>query len=203
EQAYAHLWFLCSGIFHPLFVMGGIPRVSDEAAHARFTALRKFIQYVLIPLTVLYLAILYLYTAKILLSAELPNGWVGLPVLVLATVGILASLLLRPWSLDATEAWARRFHRAFFAATLPLTALLAVSIGVRVQAYGVTEPRYYVVVLTIWLALICATFALRPQTTVRLIPWSLLMLAAASSIGPWGASAWSLRSQIARVHPTL
>src|SRR5690606_38575413 len=62
---------------------------------------------------------------------------------------------------------------------------------------------YYVVVLTICLALICATFALRPQTTVRLIPWSLLMLAAASSIAPCGASAWSLRSQIARVNTML
>ncbi len=203
DQRYPQLWFLMAGLFHPFFTLGGVGRVAAEAPFHVSTGLRKFVQFVLVPLTALYLAILYLYAGKITLAWELPNGWVGLPVLILTVVGILGALLLHPWSADAEFPWVRSFTRGFFVLTLPLTGLLALSIGVRVADYGVTEARYYVVLLTAWLIAVCLLRAWRPHRDLRLIPASLLGLALLGSFGPWGASAWSLHSQQQRVDALL
>lgn len=202
DRAYARLWFLIAGLFHPIFFLAGFDPRCPAPARALFDRpepLRKFVLYVLVPLTSVYLAILYLYAARIALAAELPNGWVGLPVLLLTVFGLLASLLLHPWLDTAEGPAANRLIRGFHALTLPLTALLALSIGVRVAAYGITEPRYYVVLLTAWLALTCALGAWRPTLGLRWVPASLAVIALAGSLGPWGASGWSLRAQSARL----
>ncbi|WP_221029538.1 DUF4153 domain-containing protein [Actomonas aquatica] len=198
DERYGQLWFFMAGLVHPLFTLGGLPRVAAAQPFSASTGLRRFVQFALVPLTALYLVILYLYAGKIAVVGELPNGWVGLPVLILTVVGILSALLLHPWAADATTKWVRHFTRGFFALTLPLTGLLALSIAVRIADYGVTESRYYVVLLTGWLVVVCLIRTKQPHRDLRLIPASLLVLCLIASFGPWGATAWSLRSQTAR-----
>jgi hypothetical protein len=199
DKTYAHLWLLVTGGFHPLFFLAGVPPSGEGTPATRPEPLRKFVLYVLVPLTALYLAILYLYAARIIFTWDLPNGWVGLPVLMLALIGLLAVLLLYPWSIDDHEPGPGRLSRGFHLLTLPLTGLLALSIGRRVADYGVTEPRYYVVLLTVWLALTCVVGAWRPRIFLRWVPWSLAALALFASTGPWGAAAWSRQAQQDRV----
>jgi hypothetical protein len=193
-KTYLYLWLLVTGGFHPLFFLTGLT-LAPAAGTERPAALRRFVVTLLVPLTALYLLILYAYALRIAFLWELPNGWVGLPVLTLAVVGLLAVLLLQPWAKADTEPALARLVRGFFLLTLPLTGLLALSIGRRVSDYGVTEPRYYVVLLTLWLAVTCVVGAWRTRLSLRWIPGSLTVLVLLASVGPWGAAAWSLRSQ--------
>jgi len=51
------------------------------------------------------------------------------------------------------ESWINRFSRWFYFAEIPLVVVLLLAIGRRVQEYGMTENRYFVVLLGLWLGL--------------------------------------------------
>src|SRR5690606_24507962 len=120
--------------------------------------LKIFVQYILIPLAIIYLLILYAYSAKILVEWNLPNGWVSMLILWYAVFGILAILLAYPLRDDTDNPWVRLYSRFFFVGLLPLILLLFIAVGVRIGDYGVTELRYYVVLLGIWLMMMALYF---------------------------------------------
>ncbi|MCC6414677.1 MAG: DUF4153 domain-containing protein [Opitutaceae bacterium] len=202
DKNYPRLFFGIVTLFHPLFFLAGAPREFGPAPDYP-TGLRRFVQFCLVPLVGLYLVILYLYTAKILITWELPNGWVALPVLILAVVGILSALLLDPLRDNAEHSWAGVFIRWFYRLLLPLTVLLLISISVRLNDYGVTENRYIVAVLAGWLFAIAAGYGWLGLRATRWIPLSLGVLCLLGAFGPWSASAVSQRSQSARVMAKL
>jgi hypothetical protein len=90
-RAYANLGLVLAGAFHPIFFLAGVPRDFQalEAEEPHPAGLRRFVQFVLLPLVAVYLGILYLYAGKIALTWRLPNGWLARPVLILSVIGIL------------------------------------------------------------------------------------------------------------------
>lgn len=198
DKNYPRLFFAIVTVFHPLFFLAGAPR-EFPAASGFPTGLRRFVQFCFVPLVGLYVSILYLYTAKILITWELPNGWVALPVLILAIAGILSALLLEPLRGDSEHVWADLFTRWFYRLLLPLTILLMISIGVRLTDYGVTENRYIVATLAGWLFIVAAGYGWFGLRAARWIPLSLGTLCLLAAFGPWSASTVAARSQSARV----
>lgn len=194
-ENYGRLFFGIVTIFHPLFFLAGIPANFTQASTGFPTALRRFVQFCLVPLVVIYLAILYLYTAKIIITWELPNGWVALPVLILSVIGILSVLLLDPLRESQEFTWAGKFTRWFYRLLLPLTILLMISIGVRIADYGVTENRYFVAILAGWLFAVAAAYGFAKARSTRWIPLSLGVICLLSAWGPWSAASISFRSQ--------
>lgn len=205
SQTYTDLGILLAGGFHPLFFLAGVPQDFSalEAGRPHPTALRRFVQFVLIPLVVVYLAILYLYAGKIVLTWDLPKGWLAWPVLILAVIGIFAALLLEPLENDSSFRWAGAFRRWFYRLLLPLVALLLLAIGRRIHDYGVTEGRYLAVVVAVWLAAVGTAFARTRGPTIKVIPWSLAISCCLSAIGPWDAFAVSYRDQWSRLERQL
>ena len=106
--------------------------------------LKNFTQYVLLPLISLYLVILICYEAKILVTLSLPVGWVSYLVLVFAIFGILSFLLVHPIATQTANLWMRTFNRWFYFLLIPLLGLLFWAILYRINLYGFTHERYYV-----------------------------------------------------------
>lgn len=145
--------------------------------------------------------ILFLYEAKIIASWSLPRGWVSTLILACAGFGILAFLLLYP--LRETNNWIKRYTKLFYVFLLPLVVLLFVAIYVRLKEYGVTEPRYFVVLLSVWLLAISLYFVISKTDNIKIIPISLAIIAFLSVVGPWGAFSVSDRSQYNRLKNVL
>ena len=201
DHAYGDLWFLMVGCFHPIFFLAGVPRdFTAQAAETEYPrGLKAFTQFALAPLVLVYGGILYAYAFKIVALRSWPHGWVALPVLLLAGVGIFASLLLHPLPRQPNERWAVWFGRVFPLALAPLALLLFLSVQVRISHYGFTEERYLGVVASAWIMLWALVFALRRNAGIRWIPASLALIALAIAYGPWSAGAVSKRSQLARL----
>ncbi|HND46254.1 MAG TPA: DUF4153 domain-containing protein, partial [Chitinophagales bacterium] len=70
------------------FCESGLSSIEKEDEYP--IILQFFTQYILIPLLFLYVVILYVYLAKIILTWELPRGWVSYLILAYSSVGILA-----------------------------------------------------------------------------------------------------------------
>jgi hypothetical protein len=205
EYVYPRLWLFTVFVFQTWHFLGGVPKgLADlEADRDRPRALRIFGQYLLVPLVVLYLLILYGYMAKILLSRQWPHGWVGWLVSGVSIFGVLTLLLLDPGREEAETRWIRRFARAFYVAILPLLALLFVALAKRVGQYGVTERRYFLFVLGLWLFGVSLYMLFSASKSIKIVPTTLCLLALVTALGPWGAYQISLRSQIRRLEGLL
>jgi len=201
EERYFELWLVITGLFNTCFFLHGVPREFSGVSSDYPRGLRVFAQFALAPLVVVYLAILYPYAAKIAIVRQWPDGWVALPVLCLAVGGTLAALFLDP--IRERETWAAWYWRWFYRALLPLSALLFLALKVRVGDYGITEPRYFGLVLAVWMAGTCIHLILPGVRTIRWLPASLAVICLLTTWGPWGAFGWSERSQFNRLVATL
>ena len=196
----ADLFVLIGGFFHTLFFLNGFPARLDllEAQESYSRGVKLFTQYVLLPLEVVYLLILYVYTAKILVQWQLPEGGVAYLVMAFSVAGIFALLLLYPIRDSTEERWIRIFTRWFYLALFPLIVLLGVAIFRRIGEYGVTENRYLVAALAVWLTGITLYFLISKKDDIRWIPLSLCVTSFLLAIGPWSIFAYSRQNQAER-----
>jgi hypothetical protein len=202
---YGRLWFAIAFVFHPWFFLGGVPE-DLPALDGRTiypNGLKVFAQYILAPIVALYLVILTLYLGKILVTQQWPSGWIGWLVSCVAAAGLLSLLLLHPIEEREENRWVQTYARWFYIVLIPSIVMLLLAIWKRIDQYAVTEPRYFLVGLSLWLAGICVYFILRRGGSIKVIPASLAVLAFGTLAGPWGAYAVSERSQVNRLEGIL
>ena len=202
---YAYMWIALAGIFNTWFFLAGIPKNFSalETNHEYPKGLKIFTQYVLLPLTTLYLVILYAYGMKIITDGEWPEGWVSYLVIGFSIGGILSLLLIYPIRNIEENKWVLFFSRIFYIALFPLIIMLYFAIKRRINDYGITEARYFVMILAIWLLLIALYFLFSKQKNIKLIPISLCVFALMITYGPFSAFTRSLSSQQDRLTKVL
>jgi hypothetical protein len=204
-EVYAECWWLFGGLFSVWFFLAGFPKSYENPGvisdYPR--GLKIFTQYVLLSLVTIYMLILYAYMIKIILTRHWPVGWVAWLMLAFAVAGILSLLLIYPLQNDKSHIWVRNYTRIFYQALLPLIITLFSAIYKRVEPYGITEPRYFLLALAWWLVFITVYFLVSRKKDIRLVPFSLCILALLSCWGPWGAFAVSLNSQRGRLKEVL
>lgn len=203
-KTFGSVWVLVVGIFAPLFFLSGLPRRADDAAQLTYPpALKILVKFILLPLITVYLAILYIYFAKALATWSLPRGIVTYLIIAYSTAGIIILFLISPIAKLKGNRWIELYTRWFYRALIPLILLLCAAIALRVQQYGITEKRYFIMVLTLWLAGITVYWLFRSKKNHAVIPASLAVLAILSVLGPWDAFRVSRHSQLSRLASIL
>jgi len=204
-DTYFRLWVVIAFLFNTWFFISGVP--DDFEALDRRTdyppALKVLGQYILSPLVTVYLLIITAYLVRILVTRVWPSGWIGYLVSSVAAAGILSLLLLYPIEEREENRWVRSYARWFYFGLIPANAMLLLAIWKRIQQYAVTEPRYFLVILSLWLAGISLFYAFSRSRNIKVIPATLAILAVVTFAGPWSAYAVSRRSQTARLETLL
>ncbi|HVU54858.1 MAG TPA: DUF4153 domain-containing protein [Puia sp.] len=201
---YADTWCVLIGIFNSWFFLSGFPSDDGDIITVDYPkGLKIFTQYVLLPILTVYMGILYVYLFKIIFTAHWPSGWVAYLVLGFSVAGILALLLIYPLRNDENNKWINSYSRFFYFALLPLLVMLGFAISKRIRAYGITELRYFVLLLALWLLLMAMYFLFSRKKNIVLIPLTLCFFAFASSFGPWGVFNVSRYSQQHRLQGLL
>lgn len=172
----------------------GIFQLEKDGSYPQI--LKFFTQFVLIPLLLIYVTILYFYAGKILINWELPRGWVSYLILIYSVVGILALLLVHPLKEESAKSWVKVFSKIFYYTLIPLLVLLFVAIFTRILEYGYTEPRYFVLLLAIWLTTVVFYFIFYKKATIKFVPISLFIFGVFALIFPYvNAFSTAKRSQ--------
>lgn len=198
ENIYMKLWILCVFIFQMWFVLAGIPKELKQLnSFLEYpNGLKVLAQYILVPLVLLYLVILYFYLGKIVMDWSLPKGLVGWMVSSMSLFGVLCLLLLHPVKEKLETKWTHFFERYFYFLILPLLSMLFLGLFTRIDEYGFTEKRYFLLILAIWLAVISLYFKISKSNNIKIIPVSLFVLSLITAFGPWGAYQVSLSNQM-------
>jgi len=202
-EIYAKLWVFMAGIFNTWFFLSKFPAdfkdLNNQILYPK--GLKLFTQYVLLPLVTIYLIILYLYEVKILIEWELPVGWVSYLVIAFSISGILALLLVYP--LQKVNKWVSIYTKSFYWALFPLIILFFMAIGKRIIDYGITENRYFLILLALWLLGISIYLLISKLRDIKMIPISLAVISLLSILGPWSAFNISKHSQFSRLTEIL
>jgi len=204
-KTYMSVFAIIAAGFSPVFFLAGIPTNFEqlEAESSYPKGLKIFTQFVLIPLMTIYLAILLFYEIKIMVSWSLPKGLVSSLIIGYAVFGILSLLLIYPMKEQQGNSWIKLFSRFFYSMLIPLIILLLLAVWKRVEPYGITESRYILILIALWLTCITAYFLFSKRQNIKIIPISLAILTILAVYGPQSASAVSKYSQIARLKKIL
>lgn len=195
SKVYLRLFVVIAGLFNTVFFLAGVPKQFENLQQDYPKGLKIFTQYVLIPLATIYLCIILLYEGKVILEWSLPKGIISWLILGYAVYGILSILLVYPVRHSEGNNWIKNYSRLFYILMVPLLPLLCLAIVVRIQIYGITELRYVVLVLAAWLTGITLYFLFSKQQNIKIIPFSLAVLAILSAWGPQSAPSLSENSQ--------
>ena len=157
---------------------------------------KVMLNYILHPAILIYAAILYLYAAKIAVEWTLPEGGVAYMVSAFVIASLAGQMLQL---VDARKVYGWYYRNFLWIALVPL-ALFWTGVACRVNAYGFTEARVYLVVFG---ALMTLFVLMRLVRRIYVYQWMLLVAVAAVAIFTYipGISAddIGLRSQIGRV----
>lgn len=182
-QTASFLAIFGSSFIFLLFNEKGLEYLEKEGNYPQI--LKFFTQFVLIPLLLIYVVILYFYSIKILINWELPRGWVSYLVLAYSIIGILALLLVYPLKEKSAKSWVQLFSKIFYFTLIPLLVLLFVAIFTRILEYGYTEPRYFVLLLALWLSSVVWYFILKKNATIKFIPISMFLFGLFALLFPY------------------
>jgi hypothetical protein len=204
-DVYPRLYVLTLFLFNTWYFLAGVPArpVELEGLRDYPPILRIFAQYILAPLVAVYLALLTAYLVKVLVTAQWPSGWIGWLVSSVGAAGLASLALLHPLTLEGRQKWIAVYARLYFVLLLPAVTMLLLSVGKRIGQYGITEARYLLTVLALWLGAVALLGALGRLKSLRPLPLSLCLIALAASAGPWGAFSVSRHSQLVRLEALL
>ena len=116
----------------------------------------------------------------------LPVGWVSVPVSILVIGVILLITLLYPARMQETpNKFDKLCCRWMPLLILPLLVLMTVGIAKRLNDYGITYMRLYLLLFNLWCYGICVYFIFTRSQKIKAILLSFSILFVLSSVGPW------------------
>lgn len=148
-----YIWiFNSTALFFSMIVLT-MPLVGEKGMATDFAEkiAVKLGKFIFLPILFLYLIVLYVYIAKIVVSWQLPNGYVSF-----LTAGVMAEMLAVECLLHSklNDTAASHFwlllRRVLPLIVLPAVILMSIGIARRVSDYGWTVSRFYVLGINLW-----------------------------------------------------
>ena len=195
---------LSFGMIAPWVILGVLPEKNDlvkaDIVEKPFSLISKF---VLIPIVLFYLIILYIYFGKVLLFTELPKGMTSYLILSFCGAGIITYLLVLEEAKKAAKSVSEMFVKIFFFSVTGLILLLWYAVWLRIDSYGITENRYLLIIFSLLLTIWTVYFLVSKKKNVIFIMITASVTSLLISFGPWGMFEASFRSQKGRIMEIL
>ncbi|WP_083238718.1 DUF4153 domain-containing protein [Caloranaerobacter ferrireducens] len=202
EKLYFDIMLIVAGIFAPAFFLADIPEYGEEFHLDSYPkVLKVLLLYILLPMIVAYSAILYAYFVKILVTRQWPKGIVSNLVLWYSIFSTLIIFFIYP--LRNINKWVKTFISYFPMSLIPLLGMMFVSMIIRINAYGITENRYFVMLVGLWVTGCMIYFIFVKSARNIVLPISLALISILSVSGPWSCYSISKLSQNIRFEKIL
>lgn len=195
DWKYYYYTFLIVGfIFGVSMLLSKLPEKDEDFTGYNYSrSLKVLLVYIVIPLISIYTIILYAYFIKILIGWEWPRGLVSHLVIWYSAISVGIIFLITP-VLEENKT-AKLFRTFFPIVNLPILLMMFMSIYQRIDQYGITENRYFIVVLGLWITAMMMYFNLKKQLKNIIIPISLSIVVLLSVYGPLSSYSISKSSQ--------
>jgi len=199
-KIYVETWLFVVFVFAMIFFASKLKKVDENLEEYEIHKVFKFLIYfIVIPLITIYTGILYIYFGKMLITRSWPQGLVSHLILWYTIFSLFIMIMVTP--MTKKDPVAKVFKKYFPFASIPLLALSIVSISKRISQYGVTELRYFIVLLGIWLIFCMVSSIFKARLSVILI--SLIAVVYISVFSPVNNRRITIMSQNKRLERIL
>lgn len=201
-KIYYYTWLFVVCIFAPSYFLAGVPQNSERISVDSYPKLlRILLLYIVMPLLSAYTCILYIYFIKIIVTRQWPVGLVSHLVLWYSSIVTIVLFFITP--IRDRNSWADKFSKWAPRIIIPVLIMMFISMGIRIKAYGVTENRYYVIVLGLWVLGVMVYLSLAKSAKNIVIPAALSIIALIAVFGPLSSYSVSKMSQNNRLERIL
>lgn len=205
HELYLDIWMFASLVIGPVYALSWVPRrfeFTEEDCHDP-PGLKFIVNWISVPMVVMYLLILYAYFIKIVMEGALPSGHLATMISGFVGAGVVTYLVSWPIR-DKGSLQLKLFHKIFFPALIIPVGFHFFAIIERVSAYGVTEQRYMLLLSAMWFGFLAIAFTMaKGKAPIKAIPLTLAILFVFASFGPWGGVSVSGLSQYKRLESLL
>jgi len=200
EQIYIEIWLFVVFVFAMIFFASKLKKVDENLEEYEIHKIFRFLIYfIVIPLITIYTGILYIYFGKMLITKSWPQGLVSHLILWYTIFSLFIMIMVTP--MREKDLVAKIFKNYFPFISVPLLILSIVSISKRISQYGVTELRYFIVLLGIWLIFCMVGSIFKARLSVILI--SLIAVVYISVFSPINNRRITIMSQNKRLERIL
>lgn len=188
-------------LFNVVTFFSDFPKVRDSFTDYKYPkAFRILLVYIITPIVIIYTAILLAYFVKILVLWQIPNNLIVNLVIWFASFSIVYLFFL---SRVETITFINKFKIVFPFTLFPLLGMMFFAIYLRIKEYGMTENRYIVIAVGLWIFLSLIYYIFYRENSNISIPIFLSVIILITGIGPASATSLSIRSQNARFEKLL
>ena len=188
-------------LFNVVTFFSDFPKVRDSFTDYKYPkAFRILLVYIITPIVIIYTAILLAYFVKILVLWQIPNNLIVNLVIWFASFSIVYLFFL---SRVETVTFINKFKIVFPFTLFPLLGMMFFAIYLRIKEYGMTENRYIVIAVGLWIFLSLIYYIFYRENSNISIPIFLSVIILITGIGPASATSLSIRSQNARFEKLL
>ena len=207
DALYGDVSALVNTLFATLFFLAGIPvgRIDNSEVNDTQTvpmAVRWLVQFVLLPLVIVFTVILYAYAIKVAFFSNLEGSVAGY-IVALGIISISAWVMTWPLRTSVHHRILALYHRWLGAVLLPLAIMLIVAVAIRIADYGVTPERYALAAFTAVFTGATIMLLLQRWVDLRVLPMIIATVGAVTAIGPFDSRHSSIRSQSERLQTML
>lgn len=208
NDAYAYMMTIIWVMFATVYYLSLLPKFNSlEESDLELTRkaekyprfLEILVSYIAIPLVGAYTLVLLIYFVKILVTTKWPSGQLGPMVLAYSATGLLLFVL----SSLLENRFAILYRKIFPKILIPIVVVQLISVSIRLNAYGITESRYYVALFGIFSIAIGILLSIRPVSKNSVIALLAAGVAIFSVIPPVDAFTVSRVSQTNRIEGIL
>lgn len=181
-------------MFFPCYFLSNIPFNNETFNEEDYPkGLKILILYIIIPLIFIYTIILYIYFGKIIITRQWPIGLVSHLVLWYSIIVVGVLFFITP--IKHSISWIKKFMMYMPIIIVPILITMFVSMGIRVKAYGITESRYYVIILGIWILGVMIYYTFSKHVNNLNLTVVLFIIIIVSVVGPLSSYSISKYSQ--------
>jgi hypothetical protein len=208
DDAYGYTMSIIWILFAILYYLSLLPKFNSEdesdREYARMESeyprlLEILISYIAVPLVTVYTLVLIAYFVKILVTMHWPSGQLGPMVLAYSTAGLIIYILAGRLENRSTSLYRLIFPKVL----IPIVIMQLVSVTIRLNAFGITESRYYVALFGIFSIVSAVILSIKPIARNSVIVLLAAGFALISIIPPIDAFTVSRVSQTTRLENLL
>ena len=197
---YFYSFLFISSVFGTTFFLSMLKEKNYDFENYEFPLIFKvLIKFAIIPLITIYTFILYIYLLKVIILLNIPKGMISHLVLWYTAFSLFVIILITP--LVEKDGYFKNFRKYFPPFSVPLILVSLFAIFQRIYQYGVTENRYYIVILIAWLLFCMILYIIK--TKVIYIFISLLACLVITFYSPLNSTKVSVFSQTGRLKRML
>lgn len=197
-----HIWVLSLVLFNAIYFINNIPSKDNHYDILNFSMIFKIILiYIIMPILCIYSIVLYIYFTKIIITRIWPKGIVSYLVVSYTAISI-TSIFLTSIFIPHNR-WVKVFNKTFTKIIFPLLIMMFISIIIRINEFGITENRYFILIIGIWSTFIMIFININKHKNNITILISLALVSFLTVCGPLSAFNVSKISQSNRLYKIL